>query len=155
MKRVFGVSDGLRQNLLGPSVAATQADANTRRAEFTRKTRPQQQVQQRKEQENTKSASIEIPNLVKASSTFSSDTGNISTYDIVEWDMCLIVPNPGFKGSDGSEPKSVQLHHKDIIERLLLGGLVTYQFYSGDTDEIIIKSDFHLEFLFLKKLMHT
>ena len=146
MKRVFGVSDSLRQNLLGPSVAATQADANTRRAEFTRKTRPQQ----RKEQENTKSASIEIP-----SSTFSSATSNISTYDIVEWDMCLIVPNPGFKGSDGSEPKSVQLHHKDIIERLLLGGLVTYQFYSGDTDEIIIKSDFHLEFLFLKKLMHT
>ena len=146
MKRVFGVSDGLRQNLLGPSVAATQDDANTRRAEFTRKTRPQQR-------KDTKSASIEIPNLVEAS-TFSSAT-SISTYDIVEWDMCLIVPNPGFKGSDGSEPKSVQLHHKDIIERLLLGDLVTYQFYSGDTDEIIIKSDFHFEFLFLKKLMHT
>jgi hypothetical protein len=31
------------------------------------------------------------------------------------------------------------MHYNEIVERLMLGGLQTDQFFSGDTDEIVIK----------------
>lgn len=142
MRRVFGASEGLRQNLLGPTSEVPQLpQQNTRKAEFTRRTRqPQQQIEQR----NIQPASVEIPTILgnkNAEGSSPINTGNNKNDDIVAWDMCLVVPNPNFTELTDSEPKSVELPHKDIIERLLIGGLLTYQYYSGDNDEIIIKSN--------------
>lgn len=60
------------------------------------------------------------------------------------WDFCILVPNPDFVG-DGKEDEKKDENTEnripvgEILERLHLGGLQTYQFYSGDNDEIFIK----------------
>lgn len=141
MRRVLGASEGLRQNLLSPTSEVPQPQNNsTRKAEFTRRTRQQQQ---QTEQRNIQPASVEIPTILGNKSTEGSGPINSASNknDIVAWDMCMVLPNPNFIESTDSEPKSVELPHKDIIERLLIGGLITYQYYSGDNDEIIIKSN--------------
>lgn len=56
-----------------------------------------------------------------------------------QWDLCIIVPNPSFIEPGESQPRKVHMHYEEIVERLLIGGLYTYQFYSGDEDEIFIK----------------
>eukprot|EP01035_Chromulina_nebulosa_P038120 gene38120-51481_t len=139
MRRVFGASEGLRQNLLGPTSEVPQLPQNnTRKAEFTRRTRQQQQ---QIEQRNIQPASVEIPTILGNKNAEGSSPINISSNknDIVAWDMCLVVPNPNFTELTDSKPKSVELCHEEIIERLLIGGLLTYQYYTGDNDEIIIK----------------
>lgn len=61
------------------------------------------------------------------------------------WDFCIVVPNPDYVGDkkEGEEKKEESTENRiavlEILERLHLGGLQTYQFYSGDNDEIIIK----------------
>jgi hypothetical protein len=56
-----------------------------------------------------------------------------------DWDFCIVVPNP-----DHEEFKKHHVHadfkpHSEILERLHLAELETYQFYSSDMDEIFIK----------------
>lgn len=59
-----------------------------------------------------------------------------------KWDFCILVPNPDYVG-DKDEKKEESTENRipvgEILERLHLGGLETYQFYSGDNDEILIK----------------
>lgn len=56
-----------------------------------------------------------------------------------DWDFCLVLPNPehdDFKSeplADNYEPPT------EILRRLHGAGLQTYQYYSGDWDEIFIK----------------
>ena len=76
------------------------------------------------------------------------------------WDFCLVLPNP-----EDEEFKTQTSHENfvpavEIIERLQLAGLQTYQFYSGDGDEIIVKIRaplkvlrHHAEFLGIKMLL--
>lgn len=75
----------------------------------------------------------------KAPESFESEKNNGSNNieEIIPWDVCMILPKPEF-----IHPKRTHVPHTEIIERLLIGGLVTYQYYSGDDDEIIIKSNF-------------
>lgn len=59
--------------------------------------------------------------------------------DNYEWDFCIVVPNP-----EHDSFKSKPLHkefkpYTEILERLHLAELETYQFYSTDMDEIFIK----------------
>lgn len=62
-----------------------------------------------------------------------------------KWDFCIKVDNPDYNGGKDDDkddkPKSNEhkMSHDEILERLHLGGLQTYQYYSGDNDEIIIK----------------
>lgn len=56
-----------------------------------------------------------------------------------DWDFCIVVPNP-----EHDSFKSKPLHkefkpYTEILERLHLAELETYQFYSTDMDEIFIK----------------
>lgn len=56
-----------------------------------------------------------------------------------DWDFCIVVPNP-----DHEDFKNKPVHkefkpYTEILERLHLADLETYQFYSTDQDEIFIK----------------
>jgi hypothetical protein len=61
------------------------------------------------------------------------------TKENYEWDFCIVLPNPeheDFKAepiAENYEPPA------EILRRLHNAGLETYQFYSGDWDEIFIK----------------
>jgi hypothetical protein len=65
--------------------------------------------------------------------------------DGYQWDFCLVLPNPEdepFKELMSLKPVSDEdtfKTHTEIIEVLHLAGLETYQYYSGDADEIFIK----------------
>jgi len=61
-----------------------------------------------------------------------------------QWDFCIVIPNPEFIEKGETEPRKVNMHYREILERLLIGGLDTYQFYSGDGDEIFIKGEWYL-----------
>ena len=55
------------------------------------------------------------------------------------WDFCLVLSNPD---SDEFKEEPISPDYKppaEILERLHLVGLETYQFYSGDCDEIFVK----------------
>jgi hypothetical protein len=56
-----------------------------------------------------------------------------------EWDFCLVLPNPDhedFKAEPIAENYEPAI---EIIRRLHGAGLQTYQYYSGDWDEIFVK----------------
>mmetsp|Transcript_32767 Transcript_32767/g.47312 ORF Transcript_32767/g.47312 Transcript_32767/m.47312 type:complete len:789 (-) Transcript_32767:186-2552(-) len=76
-------------------------------------------------------------NVVTISPSVESNQNN--TLKNSQWDFCIVIPNPEFIEKGETEPRKVNLHYREIIERLLIGGLDIYQFYSGDGDEIFIK----------------
>jgi hypothetical protein len=55
------------------------------------------------------------------------------------YDFCLVVPNPEDDKFKSEPIADNYIPVSEILERLHLVGLETYQFYSGDSDEIYIK----------------
>ena len=56
-----------------------------------------------------------------------------------DWDFCLVLPNPE---DDQFKEKPIDPKYQpplEILRRLHTAGLETYQYYSGDWDEIFIK----------------
>mmetsp|Transcript_21771 Transcript_21771/g.36403 ORF Transcript_21771/g.36403 Transcript_21771/m.36403 type:complete len:780 (+) Transcript_21771:27-2366(+) len=56
-----------------------------------------------------------------------------------QWDFCIVVPDPEHEDFEEGENVDEYKAPHEIIERLHLAGLETYQYYSGDHDEIFIK----------------
>lgn len=56
-----------------------------------------------------------------------------------EWDFCLVLPNPEDEEFKKEPTTEIYLPPSEILERLHSAGLETYQYYSGDADEIYIK----------------
>eukprot|EP01031_Cornospumella_fuschlensis_P028338 gene28338-34214_t len=70
------------------------------------------------------------------------------------WDFCIQLANPDFDPNDTSDnpmnkakPRDEEAwkNYEEIMERLFLGGLQTYSYFSGDGDEIFIKVRASLE----------
>lgn len=56
-----------------------------------------------------------------------------------EWDFCLVLPNPEDEEFKKEPTTEIYLPPSEILERLHTAGLETYQYYSGDADEIFVK----------------
>jgi hypothetical protein len=92
-----------------------------------------------------------IPRGGEIRQTSSITSNNRPVKEGYKWDFCIVVPNPEYKGDLKVDDKVAntssehKMHHEEILERIHLGGLETYQFYSGDNDEIFIKVHASLE----------
>lgn len=56
-----------------------------------------------------------------------------------EWDFCLVLPNPEHEEFKEVPVAENYMPPSQIIRRLHDAGLETYQYYSGDWDEIFVK----------------
>lgn len=56
-----------------------------------------------------------------------------------DWDFCIVIPNPEDEGFRAEPTTEEYLPPIEILERLHSANLQTYQYLSGDADEIFIK----------------
>ena len=55
------------------------------------------------------------------------------------YDYCIVVPHPDYQEPDEDYIRKVHMSYYEILDRLHMAQLETYQFRSGDGDEVLIK----------------
>jgi hypothetical protein len=122
-------------------------DVELQKPKFKRDTQAEHKAMLSRNKSSDVEQNIEQNNEVKNS----VDTPAVEIKEGYQWDFCILVANPDFLGDKSDRDTVVsaidehKMHHEEILERLHLGGLDTYQFYSGDNDEIFIKIHASLE----------
>lgn len=83
----------------------------------------------------TTQASTELDTLKRSE----PKTPKKETKEGYEWDFCLVLPNPEHEDFKAEPVADNYIPPSEILRRLHDAGLQTYQYYSGDWDEIFIK----------------